>query len=127
MNTIARRGERGGARLKFMIVVAIIGVIAFALYVCIPVAYDAYLLKDLMQHDVNVAVAAGYPPSWIRDQLTKASKEYNVPADALIEPTMQDNKMQVRVQFVRPIDFMLFTYQYDFDHTARSTEFLTIK
>jgi hypothetical protein len=127
MNRIARSSERGGARLKFLIVVAVIGIIAYAGYLYVPVAYQAYLLKDLMQHDVNVAVAAGYPASWVRDQLTKAGKEYSVPPDALIEPTLRDNRMEVRVQFVRPIEFPGFTYQYNFDHTARSTEFLTIK
>jgi len=127
MNTIARTGERGGARLKFIVVIAIIGIIAYAGYVYIPVAYESYLLKDLMQHDVDVAVTQGYPPSWVKDQLTKAGREYGVPPDALIEPMMRENRLEVRVQFVRPIEFPGFTYQYKFDHTARSTAFLTFK
>ena len=127
MNTIARTGERGGARLKFVIVIAIIGIIAFVGYTYFPVAYDSYLLKDLMQHDIDLAATQGYPPSWIKDQLTKASKEYGIPPDAVIDPTQRDNRMEVRVQFVRPIEFPGFTYQYNFDHTARSTAFLTIK
>jgi|ERR1700674_1628866 len=127
MNTIARNGERGGARLKFIVVIAIIGIIAYAGYVFVPVAYDAYLLKDLMQHDVDVAVTQGYPASWLKDQLTKAGKDYGVPPDAVIDPTQRENRMEVRVQFVRPIEFPGFTYQYNFDHTARSTAFLTFK
>ncbi len=127
MNTSVSTGESGGARLKFIIVIAIIGIIGYAGYIFVPVFYDSYLLKDLMQHDVDMAVAAGYPPSWVRDQLVKAGKEYNVPADASIEPAMRDNRMEVRVQFVRPVVFPLFTYQYNFDHTVRSTTFLTFK
>jgi hypothetical protein len=127
MSTIARTGERGGARLKFVIVIAIIGIIAYVGYVFIPVAYDSYLLKDLMQHNVDVAVTQGYPASWVKDQLTKAGREYNVPLDAVIEPTQRENRMEVRVQFVRPLEFPGFTYQYNFDHTAKSTAFLTIK
>lgn len=127
MNTLARTTERGSARLKFLVVIAVIGVIAYAGYLYVPVAYQAYLLKDLMQHDVDVAVAAAYPASWVKDQLTKAGKEYGVPPDALIEPALRDNRMEVRVQFVRPIEFPGFTYQYNFDHTARSTAFLTFK
>lgn len=127
MNIITRTCERGGARLKFIIVVAIIGIIAYVGYVYIPVAYQSYLLKDLMQHNVDVAVTQGYPASWIKDQLTKAGKEYGVPSDAVIEPVQRDNRMEVRVQFVRPLEFPGFTYQYNFDHTARSTAFLTFK
>ena len=127
MNTIARTNERGSARLKFLMVIAVIGIIAYAGYVYVPVAYEAYLLKDLMQHDVDVAATQGYPASWVKDQLTKAAKEYGVPPDAVIDPTQRENRMEVRVQFVRPIEFPGFTYQYNFDHTARSTAFLTFK
>jgi hypothetical protein len=127
MNTISRTSERGGARLKFIIVVAVIGIIAYVGYVYIPVAYQSYLWKDLMQHNVDVAVTQGYPASWIKDQLTKAGKEYGVPPDVVIEPVQRDNRMEVRVHFVRPLEFPGFTYQYNFDHTARSTAFLTFK
>ncbi len=127
MNTIARTTERGSARLKFLMVIAVIGIIAYTGYVYVPVAYEAYLLKDLMQHDVDVAATQGYPASWVKDQLTKAAKEYGIPADAVIDPTQRENRMEVRVQFVRPIEFPGFTYQYNFDHTARSTAFLTFK
>jgi hypothetical protein len=127
MNTIARTTERGSARLKFVIVIAIIGIIAFVGYVYVPVAYQAYLLKDLMQHDVDLAATQGYPASWVKDQLTKAAKEYGVPPDAIIEPTQQESRMSVRVQFARPVEFPGFTYQYNFDHTARSTTFIGAK
>lgn len=127
MNTIARTNERGNARLKFLIVIAVIGVIAYAGYVYVPVAYQSYLLKDLMQHDVDVAATQGYPASWVKDQLTKAGKEYGMPPEAVIEPAQQENRVAVRVQFVRPLEFPGFTYQYTFDHTAKSTAFLSFK
>lgn len=127
MNAIARTTERGSARLKFLVVIAVIGVIAYAGYLYIPVAYQAYLLKDLMQHNVDVAATQGYPASWVKDQLTKAGKEYGVPPDAVIDPKQNDNRVEVRVQFERPIEFPGFTYQYNFDHTVRSTAFLTFK
>lgn len=123
----ARRGERGGARLKFIIVLLIVGATAYAGYLYIPVAYDAYLFKDLMKHDVDVAVAQGYQPSWVKDQLVKSSPEYNVPSDAVITPTQQDSRVAVRVQFTRIIEFPGYNYRYEFDHTAKSTDFLTIK
>lgn len=127
MNKIARTAERGSARLKFLVVLTLIGIVAFAGYVYVPVAYNAYLLKDVMQHNVDVAVTQGYPASWVKDQLTKAGKDYGVPADAVIDPTQRENRMEVRVQFVRPIEFPGFTYQYNFDHTVKSTAFLTFK
>ncbi|HZE62523.1 MAG TPA: hypothetical protein VE056_01525 [Pyrinomonadaceae bacterium] len=127
MNTNERTTERGSARLKFIIVIAVIGVGAYIGYMYIPVAYQAYLFKDLMQHDVDVASAQGYPASWVKDQLVKSAPEYGVPADAVINPAQRDNRIEVTVQFVRPIEFPGYTYQYDFDHTVKSTAFLTFK
>jgi len=122
-----RAGELGGARAKFLIVILILGALSYAGYLYIPVAYDAYLYKDLMQHDVDVAVTQGYQPSWVVEQLSKAGREYNVPPNAIITPVQRDNRIEVRVQFSRPIPLPGYTYQYEFDHTARSTAFLTIK
>ena len=127
MKTIARTAERGSARLKFLVVIAVIGIVAYTAFLYVPVAYDAYMLKDVMQHNVDVAVTQGYPTSWVKDQLTKAGKEYGVPPDAVIDPIQRENRMEVRVQFIRPIQFPGFTYQYNFDHTVKSTAFLTFK
>jgi hypothetical protein len=124
---IARSAERGGARLKFLVAIVIIGCLAYAGYQFIPVAYQAYLFKDLMQHDVDVASTQGYPPSWVSDQLTKAAPEYGVPPDVVITPAQRENRIEVRVQFVRPVEFPGYTYEYNFDYTAKSTAFLTFK
>jgi len=127
MNATKRSSERGGARLKFIIVVAIIGAVAYAGYQFIPIAYQAYQIKDLMQHDVDTAVALGRPTSWIKEQLVKSSPEYGIPADAIITPTQQDNRMEVRVQYTQPIEFPGYVYNYEFDHTVKSATFLSIK
>jgi hypothetical protein len=127
MNMNERTTERGSARLKFILVMAVIGVVAYMGYMYLPVAYQAYLFKDLMQHDVDVASSQGYPVSWVKDQLVKSAPEYGVPADAVITPAQRDNRIEVTVQFVRPIEFPGYTYQYNFDHTVKSTAFLTFK
>jgi hypothetical protein len=127
MNTNARVSEQGGARLKFLVVVAIIAVVCYAGYQFIPVAYQSYQIKDLMQHDVDAAVAIGKPGTWIKEQLVKNSPDYGIPADALIEPQQQDNRMEVRVKFTKPIEFPGFVYNYEFDHTAKSATFLSLK
>jgi hypothetical protein len=127
MNTIARKSELGGARLKFLIVAAIIIAGAYSAYQFIPIAYQAYQLKDLMQHDVDTAVALGKSPDWIKDQLVKSSADYGIPQNAVITPTQQDNRMQVRVQFTQPVEFPGYVYDYEFDYTAKSSTFLTIR
>src|SRR5262245_40549368 len=101
MNDRRKIGKNGGARIKFLIVMAILLFVAYCAYIYIPVAYQAFQLKDLMQHDVDVAVAQGYPPAWVGDQLRKTAGEYGMPSDAVITPAQKDNRVQVRVQFTK--------------------------
>ena len=54
-----------------------------------------------------------------------AIADYHVPPDATIEASQQDKRVQVHVKFTRPIVTPIYTYNYEFDHTASSTTFLT--
>ena len=125
MRTIS--SERGGARLKFIIAIVVFAAVVYVGYLYIPVAVDAYYFKDVMQNKVDLAATQGYETAWVTDQLSKSRAEYHVPPEAIIAPARQDNQMQVRVQFTRPISFPGYTYNYEFDYTAKSTTFLQIK
>jgi len=122
-----RTSERGGARLQFMIVMVVIVTCAYAGYLYVPVAYQANTYKDLMQHYADVAGSTGYPPSWAGDQLVKSAPEYSIPPNAIITPALRDQRIEIRVQYVKPIEFPGYTYNYEFDHTVKSTAFLTFK
>jgi hypothetical protein len=122
-----RSNERGSASVKFVIVMALMGACAYAGYLYIPVAYQANMYKDLMQHYADVAVAQGYPPSWAAEQLLKSAPEYSIPTNAVITPAQRDNRVEVRVQYVKVIEFPGYTYNYEFDQTVKSTAFLAFK
>ena len=119
--------ERGGARLKLVIAILVFAAVLYTGYLYVPVAVDAYYFKDVMQTKVDLAATQGFEPVWITDQLEKSKAEFHVPPEAIITPVKNDNRLEVRVQFTRPISFPGFTYNYEFDHTAKSTTFLTIK
>jgi hypothetical protein len=122
-----RSNERGSARLKFLVVVLFLAAVGYAGYLYIPIAYQAYLFKDLMQHEADVAAANGYQPTWVSDQLKKSLAEYSIPADAVITPVMKDSRIEVRVQYTRVVPFPGYPYAYEFDNTVKSTAFLTFK
>ena len=124
---LRNRSERGSARLKFIVFLVVIAIVGYAGYMYIPVAIDAYYFKDAMQNKVNLAAAQGYDAAWLADQISKSKSEHNVPDDAVITPAQREGRVEVRVQFTRPISTPLFTYNYNFDHTAQSTTFLTPK
>lgn len=117
--------ERGGSRVNFLLLVVIIGLVAYAGYNFVPVAYNASLYKDYMQDIVN---KAAYPPGqtrdWVESQLRAGSREYNIPPDADINVAIMNGQLEARVRWTRPIQMPGFTYQYKFDYTARSSSFV---
>ena len=76
-------------------VVLVVAIVGYAGYLYVPVQFDAYRYKDLMQHDVDVAATQGYPVTWVSDQLRKSAAEYNVPPNAIITPATQENRVIV--------------------------------
>jgi hypothetical protein len=125
-----RNSEMGSARLKFLVAMTIIIGGGYLGYQYIPVAFQAYQYKDLMQHYTEVAGAQGYKPGWAADQLAKSAVEYQIPPNLSITPGQKEGRVEVRVQYSVPIEMLpggLWTYNYEFDHTARSTAFLVIK
>ncbi|HET8783959.1 MAG TPA: hypothetical protein VFM63_16215 [Pyrinomonadaceae bacterium] len=122
-----RSSERGSGRVQFFIVMTVIVATAYAGYLYVPVAFHAHAYKDLMQHYADVSATQGYPPKWVGEQLLKSSPEHDVPANAIITPLRRDDRIEVRVQYVKPIEFPGYTYNYEFDHTVKSTAFLALK
>ena len=120
-----RRGERGGTRFNFIVVIVIIGLAAYCAYNYAPVAYNAYLYKDFMQETVN---KAAYPPAkdndWVRAQLRSAAAEYNLPDDAEINVQSDNGRITARVTYTHPVKLPGYVYEYNFDHTARSSGFI---
>lgn len=122
-----RRGERGESRLKFLIVITILAFTAYVGYQFIPLAYQDYQFKDYMQQNVDKAAAMGQSADWVETQLKSVSKEYNVPPNAEVEALQRDGRMEARVRFTRPISLVVYTYQYEFDNTVRSSSLFTPK
>jgi len=125
MSLSAQSSQRGGARFNFVVVILLIALAAYSAYNYAPVAYNAYLYKDFMQETVN---KAAYPPvksnDWVRQQLAAAAREYDLPEDADIRVENEDGRISAHVTWTRPVQLPGYVYDYDFDHTVRSSGFI---
>ncbi len=119
------RGQRGGARFNMIVVVAVIALAVYSAYNYAPVSYNAYLYRDFMQETVN---KAAFPPAksseWVRQQLREGGAEYGLPDDAVINVQNENGRIAAHVTYTRPVRLPGYVYEYDFDHTARSSGFI---
>lgn len=125
--SVGGSGERGAARLSLLIVLLLIGAVIYTAYQYVPVAYHASLFKVYMQDTVDKAVATGQGSSWVEMQLKGAAADYDIPPNAVYKVELRDGRMQASARWTHPISLPGYTYQYNFDHTVRSGNFLTPK
>ena len=115
------RGERGGARLNFLIVLAIVAVLGYLGYQAFPVLYQSRNFEAFMQDTVDTAAITDKKPAWVEQQLRTALPDYNVPPEAVVKSTISGGRIEAQVQFTRTIGMILTEYKYDFDKTVRSS------
>jgi hypothetical protein len=120
------RGERGGSRLNFLIVMLVLALAGYSAYNYAPVEFNAYRFKDFMQETVD---KASYPPGqsseWVAQQLRAAATDYNLPPDMYVNVQKEEGRIAARVQWTQPVKLPGYVYEYKFDHTARSSGFIS--
>ncbi|MEW6362025.1 MAG: hypothetical protein ACK42A_09225 [Pyrinomonadaceae bacterium] len=119
-----RRGERGSATVKFMLVLLLLVLAANAGYRYIPVAYQGANLRQEMDTAVVKGLAASgamRPVDIVTAHITRAAADNDVPSDAVIEIKPTGKFIQARVAYQKKVDllpFGLWKYNYVFDYTA---------
>lgn len=122
--------ERGGAGVKLAAVLVVLILLAHAGYNYIPVAYEGESFKQEMQTAVVQGLAlpnAGKPVEATKARILRAAAQSNVPADAFVEVKQVNTVIQARVAYSKQVEmlpFGLYTYNYEYDHTATPTGFL---
>jgi hypothetical protein len=125
-NFRARRAtEHGGSRFNLLLTVVIIAAVGYAGYQYVPVAYQASQLKVFMKDTVDNAVVTDKNAAWAEDQLRRNLKNYSAPETALITVANREAHLEAHVEYSVPIPLLVTTYQYKFDHTARSAGVMT--
>ena len=124
-------GERGGASVKFLVILTVLFLIGNAAYNYIPIAYEG---QDFRQ-EMETAVVQGMAlpgnvdvVGTIKAKLKRAAAADELPPDAFIEVKLVNGISQARVAYtkqVKLLPFGIYNYTYRFDHTAIPTGFIT--
>lgn len=121
--------ERGGASVKFLLVLLVLFLIGNAAYNYIPVAYEGEDFKQEMETAVVQAMAMPGANSidMTKARLRRVAQADGIPPDAFIEVKQVNNILQARAYYLKPVKilpFGLYDYTYQFDHTVTPTGFL---
>lgn len=126
-----RNSERGSAATKFLIFLVVIVLVGHAGYQYVPIAYQGASFRQEMDTAVvkGLGVPGGVKPfDVVKNHVSRAAADYNVPADAVIEITPISGALQARATYTKPVNilpFGIYKYNYKFDHTATPAGYLT--
>lgn len=133
MNNLSknRRSERGGAGAKLLMVLMVLVLIGNAGLNYVPVAYEAENFKQEMHtavvQGITLPTNSGKPTDLIKSRLARAARENGLPDDTFMDVRQVNNVIRARVYYSKPVVILplgLYTYDYEFDHTATPTGFL---
>ena len=125
-----RDSERGGATVKFLLILVTIVLIANAGFNYVPVAYEGASFKQEMDTAVVKGLAASgqmKPLEVVQASVKKAAYDYNVPPDAIVDIKPVSGVVQAHVVYTKSVTllpFGLYNYKYNFDYVARPTGYL---
>ena len=125
-----KHAELGGASVRLLIVVTVLGIIANAGYNYVPTAYQGENFKQEMQTAVIQALtlppSAGTPTDVLKARLIKLATDNQLPP-ALIDVRQVNNVLTAHVKYSKDVSivpFGIYNYHYEFDHTATPSGFL---
>ncbi len=125
-----RDAERGGAGVKFLLILVVLFLIAHAGYNYVPVAYSAESLRTDMQTAVLQGMALPgkvNPVDNVKARIAKAIQLNDIPPEAIVEVKQKGNALTAHVVYTKQVNilpFGIYKYNYVFDHTATPTGFL---
>ena len=130
---VQKRGsERGGAGVKLLIFLLVLVLIGNAGYQWVPVAYAGESLKQDMQTAVIQGLAAPIrvsPVDLVKRKIIASVQSNNIPPEEVsIEVKATKTTVEAHVYYVQEVPilpFGIYNYQYEFDHTATPSGFLT--
>ncbi len=120
---LVRTKQLGGAKIKLVLTLAILGSMAYAGFKIIPAYFANYQLQDTITTEARFATAT-FPkksPDDIRDDIWKKMQELDIPAKQEdIKVNAQDQLVSITVDYTVPVDLKVYQFTLDFHPHADS-------
>ncbi|MGQ9898094.1 MAG: hypothetical protein ACUVR8_11130 [Acidobacteriota bacterium] len=116
-----RTTERGEGQGQLIAVVTTVAIIGFIIFKTLPVYWREQNVKnELADMARKFAIGAkGFATEKeLENQWVKISNEFNVPEEAKFTANRQGGKVILKVQYTEPINFLVYTYDWEVNAEA---------
>ena len=121
MSRVRWNGEHGGARIKSLIVLIILGSAIFCAVKIVPPYFANYQLQDSMRQEAAYASATRKKDDDIRADIEKKVKQLDIPADSRdIQVSDDAGNVKISVDYTVPVDLAVYQLQLHFHPQANN-------
>ena len=121
MSRVRWNGEHGGARIKSLIVLIILGSALFCAVKIVPPYFANYQLQDSMRQEAAYASATRKKDDDIRADIEKKVKQLDIPADSRdIQVSDDAGNVKISVDYTVPVDLAVYQLQLHFHPQANN-------
>lgn len=121
MSRVRWNSERGGARIKTLIVLIVLGFAVFCAVRLVPPYLNNYELQDSMREEAAFASATRKQGDDIRADIEKKLKQLGIPADDKdIQVSDDAGNVKISVDYTVPVDLAVYQLQLHFHPQANN-------
>ena len=121
LNRNARAGERGAISIKALLILFMVGVVAFVVIKFVPVYVEQRKLMWDVEELARIAAVRNWKEDKIEPEVKKIRGTYDLP-DGSINVVKHDRDVQIKVGYIRAIDLVVTTYDWKVDRTIVGKE-----
>ena len=121
MSCVRCNGERGGARIKTLMALIILGSAIFCAVKIVPPYFDNYQLQDSMREMAAYASVTRKQDDDIRADVEKKIKQLGIPATSNdIQVSDDAGNVKISVDYTVPVDLAVYQLQLHFHPQANN-------
>ena len=110
-------GQRGGAKISFLLTILVLGGLGYTAFKVVPVYFANYQFQDAVETESRFALT-GYPKKSlddIRDDVWKKAQELDVPIKRDdIRVIVNQGQVDIGVDYSVPIDLKVYQFTLQF-------------
>ncbi len=116
--TDMRASERGAVRIQTVLTFVAIGIIAFALIKVVPVYIEQRGIQTKVDELARISAARNYKQDRINTEIQSILADDSLPAGSVTIVTLAENKVHLKLEYRRTIDFIVTQWDWAVSYTA---------
>jgi uncharacterized membrane protein len=113
-----RASERGAVKIQTILAFALIGIAAFVILKVAPIYIEQRSIQTQVDELARLSAVRSYKQDQVNKGIATIITEYSLPEGSVTIVALAENKVQLKLQYTRTIDFLVAQWDWAVSYTA---------